>query len=45
MSTTDTPTLQTSLDTDGGEAAQWPMLIGGEWVPSESGAWEDEVGS
>ena len=41
MSTNDTPTLQTSLDTDGAGPTRWPMLIGGQWVPSESGAWED----
>ena len=40
MSTTDTPTLQTSIDT-GAEPTRWPMLVGGEWIPSGSDAWED----
>ncbi|MDN4163248.1 aldehyde dehydrogenase family protein [Nocardioides abyssi] len=35
--------LQTTIDAPDAGTPDWPMLIGGEWVPSESGAWRDVV--
>lgn len=38
---TDKPTLTTTIDTGSDEVTQWPMLVGGEWIASESGEWDD----
>jgi aldehyde dehydrogenase (NAD+) len=35
--------LQTTIETAGTEIPEWPMFIGGEWVPSTTGEWKDAV--
>ena len=35
--------LQTTIDAPEADTPDWPMLIGGEWVPSESGEWREVV--
>lgn len=34
---------QTILETGGSDVPDWPMYVGGEWIPSEGGAWTDAV--
>jgi aldehyde dehydrogenase (NAD+) len=34
---------QTVLETDGPDVPEWPMLIGGEWVASETREWKDAL--
>ncbi|WP_435741686.1 aldehyde dehydrogenase family protein [Nocardioides sp. SYSU DS0663] len=35
--------LQTTIDAPGSGTPEWPMLVGGEWVPASSGEWRDVV--